>query len=411
MAPHSSPHRRRAWMVFAVPAAFAVACTDQSVSPTTEPHSRAVVSIGSTFIATWLPSPTGNLRLVAANRTDATGRLVEGPARALVSSGDSAAAMDLHASFARQIAARLVRNGEGASFSTSPPAATGASRQGPNKSVRIAGRTLTARTAEGKSVRIVAVPDGGTDGRPSPEVVTYVDGTLAMVTDYDYLQRGGKWKVQRMRNTVLDAHGKVTSVGDIDFSGQLADDNMVGRALGGFANGAYASILPAVARLVLPDELHAENAGREEDTDASKCTSIAVEYSILLAAASAAQTIAEGSIAAADAAMKAGIAADAACAADEAACPAAAAAWATYDAAVTIANGCQAASLAAAALAAKKAVEWDECLRAERNPVGGSKGGSAEDSGGGTYTCYYVEWYDGYGDLIEVDDLGCEYAE
>jgi hypothetical protein len=150
---------------------------------------------------------------------------------------------------------------------------------------------------------------------------------------------------------------------------------------------------------------------KRKDTDASKCTSIAVEYSILLAIASAAQTVAEGSTMAADAAKAAAIAAEAACPIEEAVCPAAAVAWAAYDAAVVIANGAAAGAVAAAALAAKKMLEWDDCLRAERNPVSGSKGGGGTEDAGGTYTCYYVEWYDGYGDLLEIDDLGCEYAE
>ena len=384
-----------------------VACSDQVPHSVAGPFAPDPLAAASVFSVMWLPGGDGSLRLADARHTDARGRLVEKHAKTLVSPNDSVAANALRRVIVQQHPFLGLGADRIASLSRSIGGATlsSAGEHAPTISFRMKGRQIKARTEAGNDVRVVVVPDGSADHKPSPMILTYTDNKLAMVTENEYSRDNAKWKVRRSRNTTFDAHGKVTAVVDRDFDDQRLLGAVMKSGLPATLTAHLANTMSMLARAALPDELRAETMRPDDD---GSCITLGIEMSIALAGASAAQTIANGAIAAADAASGAVVLAIATCAIQPETCPAVAIAEAAYDAAVTLADGSQAAALAASALAASLSVEWDACMRNVKKPVDGSSSGNGDGEGdGGSWTCYFVTWYDGYGDVVGVDDLGC----
>lgn len=272
-------------------------------------------------------------------------------------------------------------------------------------------KTIARRTIDGTAIRIAASPDDDkASGRPPKAMVVWKDNRVAAILEFTFARSGGVWRAVKTRTTFLDSAGHVSLVSDQDATG-LSDQSVASSGSSALNRGDSGHPFRALARLALPDMLYA--AAIDDSSDAVLCLSEleAVAITALVVVSAGANVVA---------ANAAQLGADAAYAAALASCVDApttcyiaiglavtaqisAAAW------VLSANTGLAAAIAAAGIAT---TALGTCLINSRKPdtqTGPSGGGGGESGcqGGQEEWCEYTVWYNGYGDVVGVDQDGC----
>lgn len=133
--------------------------------------------------------------------------------------------------------------------------------------------TGLAKGAVGGHAITVGVVYNPKRGEPPLGSVTFVDGKLSFVSEFQHARVNGKSHLRRVRVTAFDSSGRPATVleSEVDSTPPRVSSSVIGTLHGGAL-----AVLPAIARLVEPDVLYAQSVtgpaeGSGGDNDEGRC--------------------------------------------------------------------------------------------------------------------------------------------
>lgn len=281
-------------------------------------------------------------------------------------------------------------------------AAVGADGQ---SKAQVRGRSVVTKTVDGKAIRLAYAPDDDKASRRPPKALMIWENNKPVAAlQFTYAKRGDTWRLIKTRALFLDANGKVVLVSDQDRAALTYGSTLPANGVFGRIGEGSAKALRMIAQAVQPDALYA--AAAEEEACAAELRNAAAAAVGLLAAA-ANMTAADLALAAAYASMNAALAS---CVASPATCiPAVIAAEIAIGSASAWVTSALAGLTLALALVGETAQALWDCLWPEQQtgPVGGGGGEGGCDGNGGEEWCQWTVWYNGYGDVVAVEEDYC----